>query len=183
MVLRRAGCARRARAHNGTHPQGHAGNDVGTGARALPIQSVQMGSCFVKRSGFKRGRAWPDRHEVTRKARIPKPLLPKNIGLSIISKGPIRDRSHLARVANHPCLVCGIQFAQAHHIRECYPRTLGVRIGDDKTAPLCVTHHAELHMHNTDDFWKRYGIDAKRWARNFYEQTIAGRNRYGQTPI
>ena len=88
---------------------------------------------------------------------------------------PIRDRAHLVRVARHPCLVCGLFYSQAHHPREAYPRTMGVRIGDDTTVPLCVTHHAELHLVNNMSFWKRYGIDPVRWARAFYAETLAQR--------
>ena len=94
---------------------------------------------------------------------------PKVTGQRIDSgKGPIRDRAHMARVAQQVCLICRLPHPQVHHIRECFPRTMGVRVGDDKTVPLCPTHHAELHMTNTDAFWRRYGVDPVQWAERFY---------------
>lgn len=126
----------------------------------------------MKRSSFKAKRPWGDRHEVNRKARAPKPLVPKALGLSAAAKGPIRDRAHLHRVATHPCLICGQPYVQAHHPRECHPRTMGVRIGDDTCVPVCVLHHAEIHATNTDALWRRHRIDPKKWARDFYAETL-----------
>lgn len=131
----------------------------------------------MKRSGFKRGRPWGDRHEVTRKARLPAPLVPKATGKSAVAKGPIRDRAHRARVASHPCLICGMTLVQAHHLRECFPRTMGVRIGDDKVVPLCSAHHAELHLVNHERFWARHHINARAIAKALYAETLRLRER------
>jgi DNA recombination protein Rad52 len=71
----------------------------------------------------------------------------------------VRDKTHLAFVANEPCLVCGRRPAQAHHIRFAQPRALGLKVSDEFTVPLCNGHHDSLH--NTGDeraWWARHGI-------------------------
>lgn len=121
---------------------------------------------------FVRGKE-AQRRAAAKRAR-PAPLVPKRLGESAVDKGPLVDRSHRARVAEAPCMVCGLRgLTQAHHIRECFPRTMGVRIGDEWCVPLCVTHHAELHAINNETFWKHYHLDPKGWARRFYKETAS----------
>lgn len=111
------------------------------------------------------------------KASRPKNLVPKATGRSQIDKGPLRDNPHMGRVAGQPCLVCGLAHPQVHHPREAYPRTMGVKVGDDTCVPLCPIHHAELHMTNNMGFWKRYGKDPVKWAKNFYAETLRLREK------
>ena len=59
----------------------------------------------------------------------------------------IRDKAHLAFVANEPCLVCGRRPAQAHHIRFAQPRGLGLKVSDEFTVPLCNGHHVLAASH------------------------------------
>lgn len=125
----------------------------------------------MKRSSFKRASSRPT-WQRPRKKKRDAPLVPKRLGKMLIDKGPIRDRAHRVRVAQHPCLICRTTFVHSHHIRECYPRTMGVRIGDNHLVPLCVLHHAELHTCNNDSFWRRHHIDAKKWASDFYAETL-----------
>jgi len=94
---------------------------------------------------------------------------------SQVPKGPQKDRSHMARVANHPCLICKTPFVQVHHLRELRPRTMGVRVGDEYTVPLCVLHHDELHACGGVGFWQRYNIDPEAWAKAFYAETLKAR--------
>lgn len=73
----------------------------------------------------------------------------------------VRDKAHLAFVANEPCLVCGRRpaQAQAHHIRFAQPHALGLKVSDEFTVPLCNGHHDSLH--NTGDeraWWAGHGI-------------------------
>ncbi len=106
-----------------------------------------------------------------------KPRNRKSLGLkSRVSKKPLRDDRHLALVRAHGCLICG-KAAHAHHPLEAWPRTMGVLIGDDKTVPLCPTHHDELHLLNNMTFWSAYGIDPVKWALDFYDETLAMRAR------
>ena len=98
----------------------------------------------MKRSPLRRSRRKPPK---------PKPE-GKRLGKSKVTKGPLRDPEHLARVREQPCEMCSFNgsLSEAHHIRECFPRTMGKRIGDDKTIPLCATCHRMLHR-NSRDFW------------------------------
>jgi hypothetical protein len=52
-----------------------------------------------------------------------------------------RDKSHLRFVASQPCLVCGRQPSDPHHLRFAQPRALGVKVSDEFTIPLCRGHH------------------------------------------
>jgi hypothetical protein len=56
-----------------------------------------------------------------------------------------RDPDHLKRVASRPCLVCGRNRAQAHHLTHLQPRAIGRKVSDEFTVPLCSTHHRKLH--------------------------------------
>lgn len=91
----------------------------------------------------------------------------------MVSKGPVRDKKHLDRVRSQVCIVCrALNIAmrppsQAHHIREMYPRTLGKRIGDDKTVPLCAFHHAAVHSMSGQEYWKSVGLDPIKWCEEF----------------
>jgi DNA recombination protein Rad52 len=91
----------------------------------------------------------------------------------------IRDKAHLAYVANEPCLVCGRRPAQAHHIRFAQPRALGLKVSDEFTVPLCNGHHDSLH--NTGDeraWWARHGIlDPLQMANRLW---AASRNKSGE---
>lgn len=111
------------------------------------------------------------------KAARTKSLVPKRLGVSAVDKGPIIDKAHRNRVNEHRCIICALPYPHAHHIRECFDRTMGKRIGDDMTVPLCVTHHAELHTLNNITFWQRYGIDPVAWAKAFYAETLRLREK------
>lgn len=71
----------------------------------------------------------------------------------------IRDREHLAFVANEPCLICGRRPAQAHHLRFAQPRAMALKVSDEYTVPLCITHHDQLHRSGDERaFWVRHGF-------------------------
>jgi DNA recombination protein Rad52 len=83
----------------------------------------------------------------------------------------IRDKAHLAFVANEPCLVCGRRPAQAHHIRFAQSSALGLKVSDEFTVPLCNGHHDSLH-HTGDEraWWARHGIlDPMKLASRLWE--------------
>ena len=110
------------------------------------------------------------------KAARPKSLVPKRLGASSVDKGPIRDGNHMGRVAGQRCLICQLAHPQVHHIREALPRTMGVKVGDDMTVPVCPTHHMEIHATNNMAAWDRYGIDPLAWAKKFYAETLRTRS-------
>jgi ERF superfamily len=72
----------------------------------------------------------------------------------------IRDRNHVRLVAKKPCLVCGRRPADAHHLRFAQTRTLGRKVSDEFTVPLCRGHHREIHRCGDEAaWWKTVGID------------------------
>lgn len=70
-------------------------------------------------------------------------------------KEPPRKRSkeHLAFVRSQACLVCKKTPADAHHLKFAQPRTLGRKVSDEFTVPLCRSHHQALHRHGDERGW------------------------------
>jgi hypothetical protein len=84
----------------------------------------------------------------------------------------IRDRDHLRFVAQQPCLICGRQSCDAHHLRFAQSRALGRKVSDEFTVPLCRGHHRELHRHGDEvAWWKAAGIDPTPIAHDLWQQT------------
>ena len=83
-----------------------------------------------------------------------------------------RDRAHLEFVASQPCLVCGRQPCDAHHLRFMQPQALGRRVSDEFAVPLCRTHHRALHR-NGDEvaWWTSAGLDAGAIAHRLWQHT------------
>ena len=101
-------------------------------------------------------------------------MLDKTRSRSKASKGPMRSKAHLDRVRSLPCMVCRKILpwkvegpSHAHHIREMFPRTMGKRIGDDMTVPLCPSHHEDVHKGSGQEFWKFVGLDPLKWCKEF----------------
>lgn len=65
----------------------------------------------------------------------------------------LRDKTHLRFVASHPCLVCGHQPSDPHHLRFAQPRALGLKVSDEFTVLLCRKHHHELHRAGNELAW------------------------------
>ena len=64
-----------------------------------------------------------------------------------------RSKAHLAFVASQPCLVCQASPCDAHHLKLARPRSLGRKVSDEFTVPLCRKHHRELHRHGNEASW------------------------------
>lgn len=61
-------------------------------------------------------------------------------------------KRHMARVAALPCVVCGAQPVEVHHILE--GRTPGRRSSDWLVLPVCPEHHRGTHgIHGTRQSW------------------------------
>jgi hypothetical protein len=72
----------------------------------------------------------------------------------------IRDQDHVRLVTKQPCLICGRRPADAHHLRFAQSRTLGRKVSDEFTVPLCRGHHREIHRcGNEAAWWKKVGVD------------------------
>jgi hypothetical protein len=64
-----------------------------------------------------------------------------------------RNKAHLAFVAAQPCIVCRRSPCDAHHLKFVQPRSLGRKVSDEFTVPLCRDHHQQLHRHGNELAW------------------------------
>ena len=84
----------------------------------------------------------------------------------------LRDRQHLRFVAKQPCLVCGREPCDPHHLRFAQARGLGQKVSDEFTVPLCRAHHRELHGAAKErDWWSRNGLEPLESARSLWTMT------------
>ena len=84
----------------------------------------------------------------------------------------VRDRDHVRSVAKHPCLICGRQPSDAHHLRFAQSRALGRKVSDEFVVPLCRGHHREVHRCGDEaDWWSKLGVDPTATARVLWLET------------
>ena len=102
---------------------------------------------------------------------VPTGRIDKSV-LTIAEPKRIRDRAHLDFVASQPCLVCGRQPSDPHHLRFAQPRALGMKVSDEFTVPLCRVHHRQLHQAGNEvAWWQDRKIKALDVARALWEQS------------
>jgi len=83
-----------------------------------------------------------------------------------------RNKAHLAFVAAQPCLVCQRSPCDAHHLKFAQPRTLGRKVSDEFTVPLCRTHHRDNHRFGDEQaWWSNLAIDAVGTSRQLWVST------------
>jgi hypothetical protein len=83
-----------------------------------------------------------------------------------------RDKAHLRFVASQPCLLCGRQPSDPHHLRFAQPRALGLKVSDEFTVPLCRGHHRQLHQAgNEAAWWEDLHIKALEIAKRLWEES------------
>ena len=110
---------------------------------------------------LRRGRRGRDRATTVNKTVLTLPVLRR-----------IRDREHVKSVAKQPCLVCGRHPADAHHLRFAQSATLGRKVSDEFTVPLCRGHHREVHRSGDEAaWWVNLGIDPIISARALWLKT------------
>jgi hypothetical protein len=84
----------------------------------------------------------------------------------------IRDRDHVQYVAKQPCLICGRQPSDAHHLRFAQRPALGRKVSDEFTVPLCRGHHREIHRCGDEAaWWRTVGIEPTAAARVLWLKT------------
>jgi len=84
----------------------------------------------------------------------------------------VRDRDHVRYVAKQPCLVCGRQPADPHHLRFAQSRALGRKVSDEFTVALCRGHHREVHRCGDEAaWWQQIGIEPSLSARALWLKT------------
>ena len=102
-------------------------------------------------------------------------LVPAQIDKSVLAIAEpkrLRDKSHLKFVASQPCLVCGRQPADPHHLRFAQPRALGLKVSDEFTVPLCRGHHRQLHQAGNEvAWWDNLNIKPLEIAKALWDQT------------
>jgi hypothetical protein len=92
--------------------------------------------------------------------------------LTIAEPRRLRDKAHLKFVASQPCLVCGRQPSDPHHLRFAQPRAIGLKVSDEFTVPLCRGHHRQLHQAGNEvAWWEDLQINALEIARDLWKQT------------
>ena len=84
----------------------------------------------------------------------------------------VRDREHVRQVAKQPCLVCGRQPSDPHHLRFTQRRALSRKVSDEFTVPLCRGHHREVHRCGDEAaWWRKVGVDPIVAARTLWLET------------
>jgi Rad52/22 family double-strand break repair protein len=95
------------------------------------------------------------------------PQIDKSV-LAIAEPKRIRD-NHLRFVASQPCLICGRQPSDPHHLRFTQPRALGLKVSDEFTVPLCRGHHRQLHQVGDEAaWWDNLNINALEIAKGLW---------------
>ncbi|HEY1982449.1 MAG TPA: ERF family protein [Xanthobacteraceae bacterium] len=82
------------------------------------------------------------------------PVIDKS-SLALPEPRRLRDRDHVRALAQLPCLICGRCPSDPHHLRFAQPRSLGRRVSDEFTVPLCRGHHREVHRCGDEAAWWR----------------------------
>jgi hypothetical protein len=102
-------------------------------------------------------------------------LLPARIDKSLLTIAEPkrhRDKAHLRFVASQPCLLCGRQPSDPHHLRFAQPRALGLKVSDEFTVPLCRGHHRQLHQAGDETaWWDNVNINAPEIAKGLWEES------------
>jgi hypothetical protein len=102
-------------------------------------------------------------------------LLPAQIDKSVLTIAEpkrLRDKAHLRFVASQPCLICGRQPSDPHHLRFTQPRALGLKVSDEFTVPLCRGHHRQLHQAGNEvAWWEKLNLKPLEVAKGLWEQT------------
>ena len=104
-------------------------------------------------------------------AAVPTPVKIDKSQLAIAEPKRLRDKAHLKFVASQPCLICGRQPSDPHHLRFAQPRAIGLKVSDEFTVPLCRGHHRQLHQAGNEvAWWEDLQINALEIARGLWEQ-------------
>lgn len=86
-----------------------------------------------------------------------------------------RNPEHLRFVRTQPCLICGKQPSDPHHLPFAQPRALGRKVSDQYTVPLCRAHHREAHRAAKElAWWQSVGIAPLAVAETLWQKSQSG---------
>jgi ERF superfamily len=95
-----------------------------------------------------------------------------------------RNKDHRAFVAAQPCLVCQRSPCDAHHLKFAQPRSLGRKVSDEFTVPLCRDHHRELHRFGNEiAWWANLQIAPLEVANDLWQATQCGPDKLNSAPV
>ena len=138
----------------------------GPGQDGEAPSSKARGAVAAKESGEQLPKRKSKRPRANRASAIDK------AALALPEPRRIRDREHVRFVAQQPCLICGRQPCDAHHLRFAQSRALGRKVSDEFTVPLCRGHHRELHRHGDEvAWWNAAGVNPKPVAHDLWQRT------------
>jgi hypothetical protein len=81
-----------------------------------------------------------------------------------------RSKTHLSFVRGQPCLICKKTPSDPHHLKFAQARTLGRKVSDEFTVPLCRSHHQDLHRYgNEKGWWTNMQIEPLDVAKQLWE--------------
>jgi ERF superfamily len=91
----------------------------------------------------------------------------------LLKIGRKRNKAHLAFVAAQACLICKRSPCDAHHLKFAQPRSLGRKVSNEFTVPLCREHHRDLHRHGNEvAWWANVQIAPIEVARDLWQKTL-----------
>lgn len=110
-------------------------------------------------------------HDVSEESPSRAPPIESRQVVPLVMPKRLRDKEHLLFVAAQPCLVCGRQPADAHHLRFAQPQAMSLKVSDEFTVPLCRIHHRQLHHSGNElAWWNDLEIDALEIAKGFWDE-------------
>ena len=93
-----------------------------------------------------------------------------------MAKPTAAERSHMARVAQRGCLVCG-SFAVVHHVVGYADRPGRISKRHDRVVPLCPRHHdvqhgpESVHALGHRGFYEVHGVDLLAEATRLWKES------------
>jgi ERF superfamily len=94
-----------------------------------------------------------------------------------------RDREHLKFVGTQPCLACGREPSDAHHLKFAQQPAMGRKVSDEYAVPLCRQHHRELHRRGDERvWWRQVKIDPLPIAERLWRQTQIKKQAHNTEP-
>lgn len=130
------------------------------------------------RTGFDEGQGTNPRGESSMPdpdRAVERQKLTQHVDKSVLTIGApkrLRDKAHLRFVASQPCTICSHQPSDPHHLRFTQPRSLGRKVSDEFTVPLCRKHHRQLHQSgNEQSWWHDIDVDPLPIALELWKET------------